>query len=216
MRKLLLSVTMLCLSAGLLSPVAAGPGAGAYHEQIAYASWIDMHGKTGDFTGAFAMRYLEDELVTLGLVFKGKCRTQGDDHFVLIYCSGRGVGREIPLEDFEMHPLMDSATLKLKGRGFSNRVTWTGRGDGPVGSGGVVGGDKWVAAGADMSRDAKTKGKVFGKSYRSKGWLDFGFMIASTGAVAIADVDDYDTESLDIDQNRDGTFTIHQTFRIPR
>ena len=215
MRKLLLSIITICLSIGLLSSVSAGPA--AYHEQIAWASWVDLHGKTGDYTGAIGWRMLEEEgLVTLAGVFKGKCRVESGKNFTMITCYGRGHGKEIPFQDFEMHPLMDSATLKLKAGGFANRVTWTGRGPGPVGSGGIAGGDKWVAAGADFSRDAKTKGRFLGESYKSSGWLDWGFMMSATGAAVSAGIDDLDTENFDIDVAPDGTFTVHQTFRIRR
>ena len=217
MRKLLLSVITICLSTGLLSPVSADPGAAAYSEQIAWASWIDMHGKTGDYTGAIAWRTIQKEgLVTLAGVFKGKCRAESSKHFMMITCHGRGHGKEIPFQDFEMHPLMDSATLKLRAGGFANRVNWTGRGPGPVNSGGVAGGDKWVAAGTDTYRDAKTNGRVLGKSYKSSGWLDWGFMVGATGAAIDAGVDGWETENLDVDLAPDGTFTVDQTFRIRR
>lgn len=220
MRKLALGLSLLCLSAGLLHPASADPGAATFHDQFAFADWIELHGNSGTLTGAVGARFIDEDsgLVTVGAVFKGKCHVDKGRNFTFISCSGSGKGRDIPLQDFQMHPLMDTASLDVRVKGFDNHVDWTGRGPGPVASGGAAVGGDWVAAGTDIYRDAKSSGKVLGDKVKSAGWLDWAMMFTGVQAVGFTGLDDLeniDAEGLDIDVTPGGKITVNRTYRIP-
>lgn len=220
MKKLALGLSLLCLSAGLLAPASADPGAATFHDQIAFADWVELHGNGGTITGAVGARFVDENsgLVTLGAVFKGKCQVHNGRNFTLISCSASGKGRVIPVQDFQMHPLMDTASLDVRVQGFSNHVDWTGRGPGPVASGGAAVGGDWVAAGSDIYRDAKSSGRVLGDKVKSHGWLDWAEMLAGVqamGSTGLESLENIDVDGLDIDVTHGGKITVNRTYRIP-
>ena len=216
MRRLWIIGVILSLVAGCVGSAAAGPGAGGEHVEWAHADWIDMNGNKGKFVGASGFRFVDAEQPgTFGLVVKGTCTKTTKANFFFIMCMGKGVAKEIPFEDLEIHPLMESASLEMKAAGYNHKVSWKGRGEGPTVGEEVASGDDWAAAGVFMDREATTRGRVFGRSLRSNGWLDWGFLLNFTvvGASAGAELQ---TEGLAIDLKPDGTAIVKRTIKIPR
>ena len=212
MRKLLLVLCALCVSFGPAVPVGADPGAGTWQEYAAFADWIDMHGKTGTYHAAGAIRYVHEEegLITRAGVSKGKCHRTRSGDWIMITCGGRGKSKVIPLTDFQIDPLFNSATVDVHVAGYDNHVSWTGRGSSPQISQGASVGTNWAYGQAAMYRDARTEGKVLGSKMRSSGWMDWGYMVLAAGAVAYADVG-----GLQVEMAPDGTFTFERRIRIP-
>ena len=219
MRRIFLTGVLLCLSLSLLPPAVAEPGVAYGLDQMAWGDWIELHGKKGTYTAAIANRYPTDSgIVTTAAILKGKCRVHRTKNFTVISCHGSGTGKKIPLQNFQLDPLMDSASLHVRANGHDNRVSWDGKGPTPIGGAGVASGGNWAAAGMDVSRDAEAGGRVLGRRVRSKGWLDWGFLYETAYAGATAGGwESADTiDGLDIDVAPDGTITVHRTYRIPR
>jgi hypothetical protein len=213
MRKLLLSIGVLCMAFGPAASVGADPGTYLDYNYSAFADWIELDGKTGVMHVAYAYRFLHEEkgLVTRAIVAKGKCRVSKAGGWTMISCRGRGVSKFIPLEDFSVHPLFDSAELDVKAGGYSNHVTWTGRGRTPHASEGVSVGDGYAYAGAYVYRDAKGSGTVLGDEVRTNGWLDWCDMSVSAFAFAHDGLAD---RGFEIDTAPDGTFMFERTVRF--
>ncbi len=157
-------------------------------EQVAFADWIEMDGRTGTFTVALGVHQLDEDggVVTIGAVARGRCTKSKGKHFTLIVCEGRGKGKSIPFTDFSMDPAMQEAALTLRIGGYRHRVDWTGRGRAPVSGAGVSGDDRFIYASGGMYRDAKTAGKVFGRRMRSNSVWDWGEMALGGGAMVFA------------------------------
>ena len=216
MRKFWLVAVILSLVAGSLGSASAQPGVGAEHVQWAHADWIDMKGNKGTFVGASGFRFVDTEQPgTFGLIVKGRCERKTTAHFFMIICFGKGTFKELAFQDLEIHPLMESASLQMKAAGFDNRVRWDGRGDGPGLGQESASGDDWAAAGVLMDREAKTRGRVYGRALRTSGWLDWGFLLSFTTVGASLGTDLH-TEGLDIEIDSDGTARMTRTIKIPR
>jgi len=162
---------------------AAGPGVYAGAEQMADASWIVGKGLHPDFYFAIGIRMLDEAgLVTVGAVGKGECNVQKEESFTTIMCSGMGRAKEIPAEDFQLDPLLESGSLRVQVSGFRHTVSWTGRGRAPAASGGVQSSGDYADAWAGVFRDAKAKGRVFGKKVSSGPRDLMGFLAHGAGA----------------------------------
>lgn len=209
-KRLALFLTALVVGLGATTP-ATGQGVGTDVDQLAIADWIEIHGDTGTIHFALGWRMVtEGGVRNLAAVGKGKCHVQRGRNWTSIGCSADGRGKEIPLEDFEVDPLLDSARMRVKVLGYSNRVSWQGRGDAPIVGQDAYAGDGWVEAGADMFRDAKTKARVLGRKFTSSSWLDFGMLLQ--GAAVYAEVDD--GEGIDVSIDDDGNISFRHTIRI--
>src|SRR3712207_547694 len=128
MRRSLLLLIAICLMLGSLPSAAAGPGAGAAAYQEALAFWIDLKGGKGSFYGAFGERFAHGSGVsTAGTILKGTCARRRTGHLVIVMCQGEGRIKEIPLQDFQMDPLLETASLRVKTDGFKHEVSWQGR-----------------------------------------------------------------------------------------
>ena len=211
MRKLLLCLSTATLLVSVAPSTSAEPGAGAAAGQEAFATWVVLHGDTGDFYGAIAERFVDPRggLVTGAGVFKGKCLVERSRHMTVISCTGRGQGKAIPLQDFEMDPALGSASLRLRAAGFSNSVEWTGRGPAPIVYQGAGTNGSYVEAGVGMARMATTRGKVYGKSLRSRGWLDWAELGQGAGAAGWYDLSG---KGYEVDVDADGSFSVTQEF----
>ncbi len=211
MRKLLLSLPALLIAAGLFTPAGA-QGAYATGMQLAYADWIDMEGKTGTFAVAVGWRVLDSEqgFLSRGAVAQGTCTKDTFENGWSISCMGRGKGREVGLEEYEVDPLLSSARLGFRVAGFQHAASWRGRGRSPQGFAGVQTGNTAVMADAGFYRGAKTRGRVFGHSYVSQGWLDWGFMLQ--GGAAAAELGE---RGIEVDWRPDGTVVVTRTISSP-
>lgn len=211
MRRLMLCLSIASLLVAGAPPTSAGPGAGAGAGQEAFATWVTLHGDSGDFHGAVVERFVDPEggLVTGAAVFKGKCRVDRTRHMTMISCSGQGIGKSIPTQDFQMHPALGSASLKMRSAGFSHSVKWTGRGPTPIVYSVAATDGSFAEAGVGMVRDAASAGKVYGKKMRSRGWLDWAMLSQGAGAAGWQDLSG---ENYQVDFARDGSFTVTQEF----
>lgn len=99
---------------------------------------------------------------------------------------------EIPLTDFQMDPLLQSAHLKTQVDGSEIDVTWTAEDDLPSGGGGVgFYGQGAVEAGGIAERWASAEGTIFGHPVRSgDGRRCFSFSVMFEGAGSFAYVGD--------------------------
>lgn len=209
-KRLALFLTALVAGLSATTP-ATGQGVGAAVDQFALADWIEIHGDSGTIHFALGWRMAtESGVLNYGSVGKGKCSVDRGRNWTTISCSAHGRGKEIPLEDFEVDPLLDSAHMRVKVQGYSNRASWQGRGDAPIVGQGAYAGDGWAEAGAGMLRDAKTKARVLGRKFRSSSWLDFGFLLQ--GAAVYAEVDD--GEGIDVSIDDAGNISLQHTIRI--
>jgi hypothetical protein len=182
-------------------------------EQIAFADWVEMDGRTGTFTAAIGLRVPDEEdgVATLGIVARGTCTKEKGKHFALIACQAVGRARKIPFTGFMMDPLMNGASLSFKSSGHRHRVAWIGRGRIPQAGGDVTGNDRVLFASGEMSRSAKTAGVVFGRKVKSSSWMDIGVMAAGAGAAVFVDTA-RDAPEISVSGN---TFTVRRSFRIP-
>jgi hypothetical protein len=112
MRKVLVALVT-CLLLSTFNSATAGPHAFTWSEQMAFADWIEMHGKKGTYTGMIGARIIHPDfgVITLGAVARGTCRKSGSRRFTVIDCRGRGVAKEIPFGDFSMDPAMETASV---------------------------------------------------------------------------------------------------------
>ena len=211
MRKLLLCLSIVSLLAAAAPSTSAEPGAGVGAGQEAFASWITLRGDSGDFYGAIAERFVDPEggLVTGAGVFKGKCRVDRHRNLTMISCTGYGQGKEIPVQDFQMDPLMSSASMRLRIGGSLHSVRWTGRGTAPVVYQGTGTNGSYVETGAGMGRSAAASGKVYNKRMRTRGWLDWAELAQGAGAAGWYDLGG---RSYKVDMARDGSFSVTQNF----
>ncbi len=167
---------------------AADPGAYAGAEQWADGSWIVGKGPRPAFCFAIGIRTLaEDGLNTIGAVGKGSCEIEKGKNWTMISCMGRGRAKEIPMEDFQMDPLLESASLQVRLSGYRHKIGWVGRGRAPMASGGVQASEGYATAAADVFRLARAAGRVFGRKLSSGGRDLFAFLMAGAGAGVFTD-----------------------------
>ena len=184
MRRTLVSAAVAAVIMALSATPAWAPSAGAVVDQLAYASWIQMHGKTGDFYGVIGLRFLE-ATGPEGFVaaFKGKCRKSRHEDITIISCTGHGLGKRATLENFQMDPLLSSARVVVKTNGQKHVADWKGKGAAPAIYGGAGVNPGGAGAGVAAYRNAKATGRVFGRKLTSKSWLDFAVLdeVAAAG-----------------------------------
>ncbi|MDQ3986150.1 MAG: hypothetical protein M3280_06585 [Actinomycetota bacterium] len=177
MRKAFVSAAVAALIISLSPTPAWAPDAGAVVDQLAFASWVQMHGKTGDFYGVIGWRWFEGTGPE-GLVaaFKGKCHKSTHGDMTVISCTGHGRGKRATLENFQMDPALSSARVVVKTNGQKHVADWKGKGLTPTiyEAAGVNPGG--AGAGVQAYRNARAKGRVFGRKLNSRTWLDFAVL----------------------------------------
>jgi hypothetical protein len=189
---------------------AADPGVYAGADQWADGSWIVGKGPRPDFYFAIGYRTLaEDGVVTVGAVGKGRCTVQKGKNWTMISCVASGRGKEIPMEDFRMDPLLESASLRVTLQGYRHTVSWSGRGRAPMASADVQASDGYASAGGGIFRLAKAAGRVFGHKLSSGGRDLFAFLMEGAGAGAY-------TYYGDVTFLQGGRVRYEVSFRSPR
>jgi hypothetical protein len=200
-------------------PSASGePSAGGYAEGRleAVADWIQP--RDGGLYLAVLAGRSADNFAGVGTwagVAKGRCRMLEGRRSRMLMCHASGKVVEIATEDFEMDPLLNSASVRVKVLGYHHKANWTGRGEITPASGAEVHGGSYpvVGAGAGVFRDAKARAKLFGKRIGGKGWLSFAQMGEQAAAFVFGGLDDAGTE---IVIRRDGTLTARRVMRVTR
>ena len=198
-------------------PTASGePSAGGYAEGRleALAEWIQPR-DGGLFMVALAGRSADNfaGVGTWAGVARGKCRMFGGRRSRILMCHASGRLVEIPTEDFEMDPLLDSASVRVKMHGHHHKAKWTGRGETtPATATDVQGGDyPAVGAGAGIFRAAKARARLFGKAIGGKGWMSFAVMGEQASGFVFGGMDYAGSE---IDIREDGTLTARRVLRL--
>jgi hypothetical protein len=218
MRRILgIAIPLAVVLAGM--PAASGePSAGGYAEGRleATADWIQPR-DGGLYMAVFAARSA-DNFAAVGTwagVAKGRCRMFGGRRARVLACQATGRAVEIPTDDFEMDPLLNSASVRVKMLGHRHSATWTGRGDiTPAGGAAVQGGNQAVVgAGAGIFRDAKARAKLFGKKVGGRGWLSFAEMGQYATGFVFGGIE---VAESNIVIRRDGTLTARRVIRVLR
>ena len=197
------------MAIALLWPVTshAGPGASAGVEQLAEADWLDLRAKR--FYFAMGTRSVgPDGLVTMGVVGRGTCNVHKEKNFTLVSCMGRGRGKELDAEEFQMDPALGSASMQFDSGGFSHSVQWTGE-DAPVAGTQANGSSFGVQAGAGAARWAPASGELFGQKLQAGGRDAFG--ILSEAGYAVVYNEGRQVRILD-----DGSIRMRVAYKIPR
>jgi hypothetical protein len=209
MRKVIGLVFALALVGGA-APGNAAPGVGAGAGQFGFIDWIEMNGSRGTFAGVAADRFVDPDsglLVTVAGAFKGSCQKEKAGGWTLISCHGTGNGKQIPHEDFSVHPTLDSASLSVTLRGQTHTANWKGLGPAPYTYAATGTDSQWLFGGVSMFRECKGNGRVFGKKHVTNSWMDWAVLDQGAGAAAYTDGD------VDVDF-RDGRVFIEKTVRI--
>ncbi len=201
---------VLCATAllGVGSQAFGQVGAGAAGMQEADAIWLILD-ENPRFYFAVGRHYADPAgLRTFAAVGSGPCQVEKSKNMTLIMCSGKGRGKQIPFEDFTIHPGLDNAHLELTSGGEEHIVDWTGRGLASWG-GSVSGSGTFVTADAGFYRDATAQGEILGVKLKTNPRWDWHFMIQGAGAMAAGPIDEFTVK-------RDGSVRVEASFRIPR
>ena len=197
------------MAVALLWPVTtqAAPGAFAGAEQLAEADWLDIKAKR--FYFAMGSRSAgPDGLVTMGIVGRGTCEVHKDKNFTIVSCVGRGFGKELDADQFQIDPALGSASMSFDAGGFTHSVGWTGE-DAPVAGTQTAGSSFGVQAGAGAARWAPASGELFGAKVKAGGRMAFGILSQSGYAVVY-------NEGRSVELLDDGSYRMRVEYRIPR
>lgn len=197
------------LAVALLWPITshAAPGAFAGAEQLAQADWLDIKAKR--FYFAMGIRSVgPDGLVTMGFVGRGNCQVHKGKGFTIISCVGRGSGKELDAEQFQIDPALGSASMSFEHGGFSHSVEWVGE-DVPVAGSQVSGSSFGVQAGAGVARWAPASGRLFGEDMKAGGRFSFG--VLSEAGYAVIHNEGRSVKMLD-----DGSIRMRVEYKLPR
>ena len=193
---------------GICTQALAQVGAGAAGMQEATAIWMIID-ENPRFYFAIGQHYVDPTgPVTYGAVGSGPCEVSKEKNFTMIFCSGKGRGKEVPFENVSIDPLLESAHLELTTKGYENVVDWTGLGTASWG-GAVSGSGSYVGADAGFYRDARAQGNVLGVQLKTNPKWDWHFMVQGAGAAAIGPI-----EKLTVKPN--GTVLLEAAYRISR
>src|SRR2546423_11752693 len=116
------------------APALGQPEASAGADQFALADWTVFTSRTqgvwyvaGVDRGAGAPFGVFNEAV----VAKGTCTRYFVRHGEMVVCMAAGRSHELGLNEFQMDPMLSSASLSFRDRRYRPNVTWTGTGGGP-------------------------------------------------------------------------------------
>jgi hypothetical protein len=196
------------MAAVLLWPVAAvaEPGAFAGVDQMAEADWLDLEAKR--FYFALGTRSLTpDGLLTVGYVGRGRCEVQKTKSFTMVSCFGRGEGRELSMEEFQIDPALSSAEMTFESDGYKHHVTWTGE-EVPVAGTQGSASSFGLQAGAGVARFAPASGTLYGQKVKAS---RDSFGVLSESGFAVAYNDGRRVTMLD-----DGSVRVSVSYKIPR
>ena len=215
MKKLAVAFLLAITGVNLAVPASALPGAWAGASQMAEADWIVKHGP-GDvrFYFAAAMRSAAPEGVsTYGVVGKGECSVNRDEHGWMMICHASGRGHQLSLEQFEFDPALRSARMQLRADGFDNVIRWKSGSRLPWAGQAVVAGDGFVGAAVAASRGARASGRVLGRNVvkgSGRTLMKFGYLSQGADAYAFGGAE----RTLEIAP--DGSYRYRIEVRIPR
>ena len=197
------------MAIALLWPITshADPGAFAAVEQLAEADWLDLKAKR--FYFAMGTRSAgPDGVMTIGYVGRGNCDVHRSKNFTVVSCVGRGVGKELTMDQFHIDPALGSATMSFDGGGYTHSVEWTGE-DVPVAGTQTSSSSYGVQAGGGAARWAPASGELYGQKMKAGGRHSFG--VLSEGGYAVVYNEGRSVRVLD-----DGSIRMRVEYRIPR
>lgn len=222
-----LATSLRLLLAGLVVASLAAPAAGGpnvRHDEEAFADWFVPTGEKNEFKwfGAFVLRstvLAGDGGWFSGAGFvKGHCTRERTPKYVSISCMGKNFVTGDPETDFEMSPLANEATLRVREEGETHRASWTS----PLTNGGLYGYSEYCATykpgeeepeeegegqGSGIFNPATATGKFLGQRFSDPSKARWASL--STAVV----VTTCSFRSVDYDP---ATSTMTVDFRIPR
>ena len=188
MRRWLSVVLVVIVAVVGFAPASGATGVYGYTGQFAWAQWIDMHGRTGTFYAVYADRYVSPVWISsYAFVVRGKCwrkSTEGRDR---LRCRGRGPYYDLGIDDFQVHPLLEWATLRLGRDGRHGTVDWTGKGAEPERGVHASIYREFADVTAGLWRRASADATIFDRRMRTESPPDWGVLVEWTGAFAEAE-----------------------------
>jgi hypothetical protein len=163
-------------------PANAGPALRTKTDagQSAFAIWFDFHGPKEEIYVAYGRHDFSSSPTTWGIVFHDVCRPRGD-YFI---CEGRQAYKRIPFDNFQINPLLESASLTFRSNGVVHHAQWEGRGDAPKVYETVNISGLRSRASVGVARNARASGNVFNESQAPRG--SFGFLAeGANGLVSV-------------------------------
>lgn len=208
---------ILAVLAGTLVPTsvsagAPGPGADAGIGQFAYATSIvhmDGHDYMYIAGGQRSIR-ANGKTRTTAYAKRARCLTMNTKRIKLIACAAFIFPRRVPERAFEFDPLLESARLRLPGKGGegSTAMSWKGRGVPEPDAGPYADPSYGGGVYADAYRNARAGGKILGERFPAR----YGFALLMEGAGAGA----YTGRNVSITPTESGALKVEALYRIPR
>jgi hypothetical protein len=216
-RRLLILMLVVILGGSLLAG-SSNAKPGVFTEmgagQDAEGDWIVLTGHSrGVYYYVDAFRSLTRHgVIAKAYVGKGPCTVTREKLLVTIVCKANTRAHPVSMNQFRMDPALASASLRLKDRGFVQRVSWRAKGA-PIFGGDVpvnaAPGDVYTGANAAWYQWAPARAKLFGKSLP---FTPLSFASLSVGGEAFAYVEGGATYSFD----RAGRLHVTRTIRLRR
>ena len=131
------------------------------------------------------------------------CDVERHPRYIVVRCVGRVRAHPIDPAQFQVDPLLRSASLSFEARGFTHEVRWRGQRDAAPPAVRAGAGAAYAEGAAGAVMPAAARGRVFGRNLR---YTRYDWAIIDQGAIAVAEVF--------LEDGSDGTIT--RTLRIPR
>ena len=206
---------LVVVAVGLVAPPAGAqasrPGAEAIVSQFAYATNI-VHKDGSDYmylAGAERSTRSNGRTKTVAFAERSKCLTLQKKNLKLIACAAFVYPRRIPDAAFEFDPLLESASVWMKGKGGRTAMRWAGRGTPEPDAGPYADAGYGAGAYADLYRSARASGRILDERYPKGG---FGFALMDEGVGA----EGYTSRNVTVTRMDNGALKIEARYRIPR
>jgi hypothetical protein len=206
------------ISAIVVLGLAPLPGAGAQEpgvyasvSQFAYATNI-VHQGGHDYmylVGADRNQVIGGKTRTTAFAKRVRCLTLERKRLKMIACAAFVFPKRIPDRAFEFDTLMDSASVRFKGKDGTTAMRWTGRGTPEPNAAPYADASYGAGAYGEVYRNARARGKILGQRYPKS---RMGFSILIEGAMA----EGYVGEDVSITPIEGGGYKVTALYRIPR
>ena len=194
-----------------LGPATATPEPFVYADagQYAVADWllIREHRALNFLVAAARGATAEDGPGAEAIVAKLPCDVERYRRYLVVECRGRVGYRAIAPDQFQMDPLLRTASLTVRSRGRTHRIEWRGVRDQALPETGTATGAVYAGAAVGAAMPAAARGRVFGRSLRYTR-DDWAFL--DQGGVALAEI-----YLDDLRMRPDGSLEIVRRFRVP-
>ncbi|MGH2736196.1 MAG: hypothetical protein ACRDKZ_11490 [Actinomycetota bacterium] len=187
------------------------PGVFVQASRDAGAHFLRLSGDHGEYFFVIGAHVVSSRGArTYAVLGRGKCEKFRGKHMTVIFCSASGRARTIPEEAFEIDPLLERASLRVKSQGRRHRMSWSATSPAPFPDASAYPSQDFSYAYAAAYRDARAKGSLFGRTVKTRR-LDFAWM--SEGADAFVFAGDREARRW-VETRPDGTKIVHSRLRI--